>query len=65
MNTLLTIDTLETYQGLHPKGLEGPRENSIFVAPLLVDPVVHAPDVMQGGERHRVPLGRLLGSGCR
>ena len=50
--------------GLRPVGLVGPRENPIFVAPLLIDPTARTPDVDAGGERHRVPLGRLLGSGC-
>lgn len=34
--------------GLLLEGLEGPRENPILVAPLLLDPAVHAPSVLAG-----------------
>ena len=47
--------------GLRLVGLEGPRENPIFVTPMLVDPATCAPDVDAGGERHRVLPGRPLG----
>jgi hypothetical protein len=40
--------------GLRPKGLEGPHENPILVAPLLVDPAACTPDVDAGG---RAPPG--------
>ena len=43
--------------GLLPEGLEGPRENPLFVAPLLVDPATCAPSVEAGGA--------LTSSSCR
>ena len=40
--------------GLRLEGLEGPRENPIFVAPVLVDPVARAPNEDAAG---RAPPG--------
>ena len=37
--------------GLLPEGIEGPRENPVFVAPLLIDPAACAPSVEAGGAR--------------
>ena len=35
--------------GLLPEGIEGPRENPVFVAPLLTDPAARASSVEAGG----------------
>ena len=35
--------------GLLPEGIEGPHENLVFVAPLLIDPAACAPSVEAGG----------------
>ena len=37
--------------GLLLEGIEGPRENPVFVAPLLIDPTACAPSVEAGGAR--------------
>ena len=34
---------------MHPEGIEGPRKNPVFVAPLLIDPAACASSVEAGG----------------
>ena len=56
--------------GLLPEGIEGPRNNPVFMAPLLIDPTARAPSVEVGAHAsascrellQRPGLVRVLGA---